>query len=781
MRLLWTAVLLVELGATGGMAQDPRPVVKEIEVRFQGPETVNRAVVLANIQTKVGEPRVREIVEEDVRTLIGTGFFFDVRVLEEPAGEGLKVIYQVQGKAILKEIEFEGNTKFKDDRLKREVTVKVGEAFDEYKTHGDIAKIVEMYQKTGYPDVKVEREVNIDRDTSRAILRFKITEGPRVFLKRIEFAGVDKSRKKALLKLMKTRHRWWGSWLSGTGVKRDEQYSEDLEKIVEYYRGLGFIDMEIRSTREERITPTWMVLHIEIYEGSQYKVGSVQVKGIKIFPAAVVEKRLTMTTDKIFTPDGLMRDVKALEDYYGERGYLDTTVRSEKAANVQTGRIDLTYTVREGELTYIEKIEIRGNTKTKDKVIRRELAVMPGEIYNTVKIDRSAERLRNLGYFARVDTMPLPTDVQNRKDLTIQVEEQRTGSFTFGAGFSSIDNLVGFVEVTQGNFDLFNWPNFTGGGQKLRLRLQVGTERQDYILAFTEPWFLDKKLSLGFDLFHRTSSFLSGEFEETRTGGALRLEKAITGFLRTELQYSLQKIRLEVEPDASNELKAEDGSDVRSGLQATFSYDTRDSLFLTLRGNRTEISAEGVGGPLGGDVDIYKLTAKTTFYFPFFNKHVLQLIGATGVAAAYGDTKGSAPTVVDKKGNKTRVVKVNDVPIYDRYFLGGANTMRGFEYRMVGPKDIDEEPVGGDTYILGTIEYTFPIVERIRGAFFFDIGNVWRDAYEYDFSDLKSDAGVGLRMNLPIGPIRLDYGYPIQTDDKSGRSGQFQFSVGYQF
>jgi outer membrane protein insertion porin family len=443
--------------------------------------------------------------------------------------------------------------------------------------------------------------------------------------------------------------------------------------------------------------------------------------------------------------------------------------------------MDLTYTIREGELNYIEKIVIRGNTKTKDKVIRRELAVAPGDVYNTVRVDRSAERLKNLGYFSKVETTPEPTEVPNRKDLVINLEEQRTGSVTFGAGFSSIDSLIGFVEVTQGNFDLFNWPNFTGGGQKLRIRAQVGLKRQDYILSFTEPWFLDQRLSLGVDVFHRTSGFLSSQFNEERTGGALRLEKALSEFIRGQVQYSIQAITENVDRTASAELRSQNGSNLRSAMEWSLVYDARDSVFLTTRGNRTELSAEVAGGPLGGTISLYKLNAKTTFYFPFFNKHVLEILGAAGVVDVFGASRGDGPFVNDATPPFLNVHKVDDVPIYDRYFLGGANTLRGFSYRQVGPKDPTGEPLGGNTYANGTAEYSFPIVERVRGAVFYDVGNVWLNSYEFNIGDLKSDVGVGIRLNLPIGPVRLDYGYPVQTDKQTGTAGKIQFSVGYQF
>ena len=569
--------------------------------------------------------------------------------------------------------------------------------------------------------------------------------------------------------------------MAGSGVLKDEQFAEDLEKIRDHYRAKGYIDVEIKETRIELAGKQWLIVHIDLFEGQQYKIGTVKIEGNKLFTAATLQKLLKMNSGKVFTPDGLSKDTKALEDYYGSRGYLDTRVNSKRDANVETGQLDLTYTLQESELTYIEKIVIRGNTKTKDKVLRRELAVAPGDIYNTVRVDASKERLKNLGFFSKIDATPEPTPIPTRRDLAIQVEEQRTGNVTFGAGFSSIDNLMGFVEVTQGNFDLFNWPTFTGAGQKARVRAQVGFKRQDYIISFAEPWFLDQRLLLGVDLVQTRSSYLSTEFSEQRTGSSLRLEKALNEFLRTEVQYTIQDIGLAVGQNASEELQSQRGSKLRSSVLVSLVRDTRDSVFLTTRGMRSELSAEVAGGPLAGNVADYKLNAKTTVYFPFFDKQVLQILGAVGIVEAFDGTKGSGRWVDEDPTPFLHLVKVDDVPLYDRYFLGGANTLRGFKYGDVGPKDIHGQPVGGNTTINATAEYSVPVVERVRAAVFFDIGEVEKDSYSFSVGDLKSDAGLGIRLNLPVGPLRLDYGYPLQTDRQSGKTGKIQFSSGFQF
>jgi outer membrane protein insertion porin family len=785
------AVALLGFGttiSTFGQLLPEAPVVQEIEIRFVGPETVNRAVVRANVQTEIGQPRNRLLIEQDVRNLIATGHFADVRVLEEDVPGGVRIVYQVQGKVQVREILVRGQRRFREERLRKELTLKVNEPLDERKIHIDRQKLTDFYQKAGYPDIVVTHETSIDPDAGTAVVTYNIEEGERLRIARIEFRGVTAFPPKQLHKLMRTRKNWFLAWMTGAGVIRTEQFEDDLDKLREFYRSKGYIDMEIQQTRVERISAKWVVVHIEIFEGRQYKVGEIGISGNTLFTEDELRQQMPMKEGATFTPDGLNKNIKAIQDHYGARGYLDTVVFTSKIPNVETGRMDLQFALQEGHLTYIDKIRIRGNTKTRDKVIRRELAVAPGDVYNTVRVDASVERLKNLNYFSKVDATPEPTEVPNRRNVVVEVEEQRTGTVTFGAGFSSIDNFIGFVEVTQGNFDLFNWPTFTGGGQKLRLRAQIGMRRQDYVLSFVEPWFLDQRLALGVDIFRRTSRFLSDVYNEDRTGGDIFLEKALSEFVRVRLEYSIQEIDIRTGSAASAEVASQSGSHLRSAMALQLVYDARDSVFLTTRGNRTEFSAEVAGGPLAGDVDIYKLQARSSQFFPFFNQHVLQIVGSIGVVDAFGDTKGSGGF------NPVTLTPINDVPIFDRYFLGGANTLRGFRFRQVGPKDETGEPIGGNTFASLTLEYSFPIVERIRGAVFYDVGFVNARAYDFSLSEKTGPAGLGLvnsgindnfgfgvRLNLPIGPIRLDYGIPIRKDSFTSRSGKFQFSIGYQF
>ena len=340
------------------------------------------------------------------------------------------------------------------------------------------------------------------------------------------------------------------------------------------------------------------------------------------------------------------------------------------------------------------------------------------------------------------------------------MQEKRTGALNFGAGFSTIESLLGFVELTQGNFDLLNYPNFTGAGQKFRARLQYGTESQNFLVSLEEPYFLDRRLSLGGQAFYTEASYLSSIYDQRNYGFAIDLRKPLTPFLSMSLDYRLEEIDIfNVSLGASPSIAAEEGDHLKSGISTTLLYDSRDSVFLTRHGHRIIFTPRLAGGFLGGNTDTYGFDLEGSQYFLLPWDMILTLNGEVGVADGWN---GAA-----------------DVPIFDRLFLGGANDLRGFNFRDVGPKDINNEPLGGRTLARATIEVTVPIIPRVRGAVFYDTGYVNRDAYDFGTAHLGSDAGVGLSLDLPVGPLKIDYGIKIKKDNNTN-GGKIQFSVGYQ-
>jgi outer membrane protein insertion porin family len=813
LRLCGLLLLLAWLPA--GWTQTAPPKVSQINIKHIGPPSASDGLIRSNLRVKVGDDYLRTAIDDDVRNLYATGFIYNIQVEAEETAAGVAITYKVQGKPRLVGMTFQGNTKFKDAKLLKQLTSKVGEPLDERKLFTDAQGIEKLYQKKGYPRTRAKYVLNIDETAGRGTAAFQITESPKVKILEVDFVGAKAFPVKKLRKVIKTRKHWMFSWITSSGTFKEDQFDEDKEKLTTFYRDAGYIDFEIKDVQFISPTPQTMIIRFILSEGSQYKVGAVKFTGNKLFSTAditaglrAVHQRsrskakigpngLPLDVGSIFTPGGLTKDTEAIEDFYGAQGYIDVRAASRnlsvvKIPNTQSGTMDLEFQIEEGQKSYIEKIEIHGNIKTKDKVIRRELAVSPGELFDMVRVKLSKQRLEGLGYFDRVETRPEPTDVPNRKNLVVDVDEISTGRMSFGAGFSSVDSLVGMVEYNESDFNLshpFERPWFRGGGQKLRLRVTIGTERQDYEATFIEPWFLDRKLQLSVSAFYHDYAFLSPNtlYDETRLGAKVGIERALgSDYLRGGLSYTIEDVGIKyasgalpappwpepgnVPPDISSQL----GYHLESSLGASLAYDTRNSVKLPDKGQRTSLTAQMTGGPLGGNETFYKLELTSARYFRgFLPGHVLEIGARTGVAQALG----SSP----------------DVPFFERYYLGGPRSLRGFKYNYVSPRQhipnsqfvYYDEPVGGDTYWMATAEYSIPIFEQERGigvrfAMFYDIGSVGSAPYDFNVNNFSDNWGLGLRLNLPIGPLRLDYGIPIHHDQFNSSSGQFQFGVGYE-
>jgi outer membrane protein insertion porin family len=503
-----------------------------------------------------------------------------------------------------------------------------------------------------------------------------------------------------------------------------------------------------------------MILTIIVAEGPQYHVRKLAITGYQNTTEDKIRKLLKMKENSVYSPKQLREDAKAVADAYGSGGYVDLVVQPEGTPAGPT-LIDVHYSIEEGVRSFVNRVNIQGNTRTKDKVIRREVLVAPGDVFNTVRVDITKKRLENLGYFAKVETYPEDSDIPGRKDLTILVQEKRTGSLSFGGGFSTVDQLVGFAELTQGNFDLFNWPSFTGGGQKFRLRIQYGTQRKDFVLSLTEPYFLDRRLALSGQAFYTEANYLSAEYNQRNYGFATELRKPINAYTSVTLGYQLQEIEIfDVATSASDFIQSQKGSFSESKIVSSVLFDSRDNPLLSRRGRRVTFSPYVTGGFLGGDTQIYGLDLEASQYFHLPWDTILVINGEVATVSQWGAG--------------------NDVPIFERLYLGGSNNLRGFPFREVGPQDENGEPIGGKSMWRTTIEWTFPIIEKARGALFYDTGFVNSDQWSFGFNHIASDIGIGLRLDLPIGPLRLDYGYPIQRDGYNG-GGRFNFNVGYQF
>src|SRR5438132_4818873 len=762
---IWVASICALLGAISARAQNPQaaqgpPIIKSIDVQYTGPGTVSKERILAQMRTKVGQPYSDQVVEQDIETLYKTGSVLNVRIFAQPESNGVKVIVAVQTRSIVREIEIDGAEQVKAKRLRKEIKLKLNQPVNEQELEEARQKIIEVYQGRGYNDVSVQFRVDpIDEKRGTARVVFTVNEGLKGAVRQIHFEGNEHFSEKVLRKQMKTRSKTLIYLLDKSGRLDEVQLEQDLDKIREWYQNHGYIDVQIKDTRKERTKKWPIIITIVIAEGPQYHVSKLTVSGEKATTEDKIRALLKMKEGSVYSPKQLRDDAKAVADAYGSGGYVDLVVLPE-GTPAGAARIDVHYKIEEGDRSFVNRINIAGNTRTKDKVIRREVLLAPGDVFNTVRVDTTKKRLENLGYFAKVETYPEDTDIPGRKDLTILVQEKRTGSLSFGGGFSTVDKLVGFVELTQGNFDLFNWPSFTGGGEKFRLRLQYGTERKDFLLTITEPYFLDRRLALTGQAFYNEANYLSADYDQRNYGFSLDLRKPINAYMYGTLGYTLQNVEIFNVASSSPEfILTQSGTFTESKVFSSLVLDTRDNPLLSRRGQRITFSPAIAGGFLGGDTQIYGLDLEGSQYFHLPKDTILVLNGEIATVSQWGNG--------------------NEVPIFERLFLGGSNNLRGFPFREVGPQQ-NGEPIGGQSMARATLEWTLPIVEKARGALFYDTGFVNTSEWSFGFNHMASDVGVGLRLDLPIGPLRLDYGYPVMRDGYNG-GGHFNFNVGYQF
>ncbi len=746
------------------------PIIQQIDVQFVGETTLSKQRVLDNLATKVGAPYNDRLVDEDVKSLYATGNVSNARIFAERMPGGLKVTVLLQGRATIGEVLIKGNDVIGTAKIRKEIATKPGDPMSEERLSEDRQKIIKLYEDKNFTDVKVDTRSSQLADKHMQVV-FSINEGPKLIIRQITFTGNDSVLPKDLLKVMKTKTANLLSFITKSGRLLPSQMDDDKEAIKKLYMNKGFADVRVTDVQTQPLANGKGVdLIISISEGLQYHVNKLAIEGAAIVSAADLERVLRMKSGSLYTPDGMGADLKKLRDFYGSRGYVDM-VAQPQIDPAGDGQINLTYHIDEGVQSYVNLINVQGNTKTKDKVIRRELAVSPGGVFDTTLVDVSKSRLMNLNYFNKVDMAPQDTLVPGRKDLDVIVDEKKTGSFNFGAGFSSIDSLVGFAELQQSNFDLFNWPYFTGAGQRFRIRAQYGIERQDFTMSLTEPWFMGYKVSVGGELYYHASSYLSPVYSQSNLGGALQARKALTPFTSLRGEYRLEDIRIyDLTGNYGTVIQnaADNSPYTKSSVLVGLDFDNRDSLFLPRKGQTINLSAFVAGGGLGGDVQDYGVTLNAKKFFALPWDMILETKGGVGVVNGWGGS--STP------------------PVFDELYLGGANDMRGFAYREVGPKDQYGNPLGGSTSVEGTGEVTFPIIPRLRGAFFTDWGYVNAGALSFTPTDagngsggLNGDIGIGARIELPIGPIRVDWGYPVMSDSWNHSSGQFNFNVGYTF
>lgn len=762
----------------GQSAPEVYPEIDSIRIDFDGFQPVSDQYVFSNIQLREGMDYNPALVDQSIRALYDTGYFEYVELDVEEAGAGtVVVVINVIPKYTIGNIVYNGNDEYSNKRLAGKAELEVSQTLDEYEVNEAAERIQAYYVKKGFSDAAVDYRISRDKKTGYATVFFDVEESTKVKITKVSFEGNVAIEDKKLRKVLQTKRKNWLSFITGDGRFDEVVFKEDLELLRNYYRDLGYLDVVIDEGQVAIEFDSAKKIHITIavVEGQRYYVGEMRVEGATIYTEGELLGAVAIESGDPFSPEQVDKAASSVREYFTSRGYLETRVRAERVSNMETRGIDVVFRVRESEKFYVESIKVEGNTKTKTKVIIRELALRPGDVFDLTKMEVSERRLRNTQFFEDVRLNPEPTNIPGRQDLSVVVREGRTGSFSFGAGFGSVENAVFFAEMRQGNFDLFNWRSgFQGDGQKFRIRASVGTDSNQILISFEEPWLFEERLAFGVELFRTESNFNSSDYDELRTGFELYLRRRLFELVEARLSYRLELVDIDPAmgqyPDQDDGIpdvfQAADGEDLISKMGLMFLRDTRDSLLFTRRGNRTSWRNEWAG--LGGDVNYLKTEVQMAHFIPTFDLYdqSFAIFARGGTAKAYGDD--------------------DSVPFYDRFYLGGPDSLRGYDYRDIGPRDddtlADDESIGGQSYGMISVEYTWRLAEPLGLAVFYDAGFVNEDDVDFDPSNYADNWGIGARILLMGSPLKLDLGFPITTPDEVDDSGsQFHFSFGTRF
>lgn len=764
MKVTRWALLALLLCAASANAADK---IKKIIVVSTTGQTISEQMVRANIKLREGGVFSKSQLSEDIKTLYATKQFADIQPDVEPAGENLvNVFFKVKLKGRVEGIYFQGNQRVKTKTLRKKLFHKEGEILQEQLLADDLAAIYKLYRGKGYSEVEIKREVTKAGDTEDVNITYQIQEHQRHKTRGLKIVGNTVLGTWKIKRMIKTGVSFWG-YVLPVGYFDDNVLKTDLDVLKEAYWNQGYLDFKI--DRCDRVSPPGsdkMYVTIHLNEGQQYTVSGVAQTGNKKFGSDELANLLRLRVGDVYSHELENVDLQAIMDQYYRYGYLDCRVRVDRVPDSASHTVAISYGIVENLPSTIRDVNISGNRITKDHVIRRELQIHPGDLSDGAKVKASKARLMNLGYFSGVDIVALSTGEAGKKDLSVKVAETETGRLMLGAGLSSVDNVLGTVEVAQSNFDLKGAPSFRGGGQRFRLRAEVGSSRQDFVLSFTEPWLMHRPLRLDYEAWSRNTSSNRDWDQENLGTGVTLTRKLGMPYWRQSFGYRIDNVEIDdIDDDFSAAFIAnEEDTSLASALNFGVWRDHRNSAFRTSSGSVVRLGLEWQSEGIGSYTDLYKARLSGDKYFPVFKKSVLKLSGRI--------------SQVDE-------ISGDDMKVFDRFFAGGLNSIRGFKERSVGPIDPgNEEAVGGKSSLLASAEMMAPIFENVvYWAAWVDTGNVWEGATDWDVGEMNVGAGLGVRFFLPIGgAFVLDYGWPVNREQEHlNKSGRLHFNLGYSF
>lgn len=753
MRQVWVTLMTVwvmSLLPHVVVAQDPPPSVKAIDVR--GNKRIDESTIRGRLTLSINDPLSPEVLREQIRLLYDMGFFEDVQMDTEPVLGGVAVIVSVREKPFITEIVFDGNEHLSDDKLQEATTIRSQSFLSQQLVKESAEKIEQSYRDDGYYRAQVIPIIqSIDEDRKR--LTFFIKEGKQTKIKTVNFVGAEHVDAGDMLGIMANREYMIGlSWFSDRGVLRSEELSNDVERIKEVYMNHGYLNVRVSQPVVE-LTPDkdWLTVTFNIIEGEPYTFGPLSFQGQSVFSDAELRKDTLINTGEVFQRGLIREEVTRITDLYGEEGYAFADV----APGITTDDVNRTATVvmniKEGSLIRIRRINITGNDKTRDNVIRRELRVREQQVIDTVAMKRSFQRLNNLNYFETVEILPNQV-APDKVDLDVKVKEKPTGSFSVGGGFSTLDQFTAIANITEGN--LF------GRGYTVRVRGQLGQRRTLGLISFRDPQFRDSPTSVQVDAYRTRTNFVT--YTEDRTGGSLTLGRFFSEFLAGSLSLFGEILEIE-DPslDAPELILAQVGEQSSTGFRSNLSRDTRDFFLDPRTGWRHQIGLDYATKLLGGSNHFYKVRLDSLKYTPlwFDTRHMIR--GRFGIVEGIGD---------------------NPTPVPELFFVGGINTLRGFKFGRAGPVTASGTPAGSELQVILNNDFIFPVSSeaKLNGVLFFDYGEGFNTDDSINLLDLRPAAGLEVRWISPFGPLRAAYGFNL--DRREGeKKAVFEFSVGSLF
>ena len=631
-------------------------------IEIKGLKRIDASAVKAKITQKQGEPISQEKTNDDIKNIFKMGYFDDVRAEIESFEGGVKLIYVVKEKPTIVKIDLQGNDEFDDTKLREKLTISTGAIADAVLIQDNANKLRAFYEEEGYwlsriiPVIK-----NISAD--EVSLTYQIEEGPKIKIRKIVTEGNKALSAGKIKGVMETKEWWLFSFITSSGYFQKERMEMDVERIRDLYFNNGYIKVvigepAIRLTEDKK----GMTITIPVSEGDQYRVSSISLSGNKVFSDDVIRKRISMAPEKPFSKGTLRKDILSISELYSENGYALITVTPDLVPDESNKLVQVALKIDEGEKYRIGRIEIAGNTKTRDKVIRREVRLDEGDVFNSALLKRSYERINNLNFFETVELVPKPHPEEKLVDVDIKVKERPTGFFSIGGGYSSVEKFIAMIELTQGN--LF------GRGQFIKLRAELGGRTTYYDITFRDPWFLDKPLSFSTNVYKISKEY--PDYDKDATGFGISLGKRFREYWWGELSYNFEKAKIENvdedDPDVSDIIIDQIGTSTTSSITPSLTRDSRDNYLDPSKGSRNSIYTTFAG--LGGSNKFFKGEVDSAWYFPH-RQH--DCVAEGTVRLRFG-------------------VRGEELPLYERFYVGGINTVRGLGYGDAGPKDEDGRP-----------------------------------------------------------------------------------------